>query len=41
MQNKIESLDGRFKSEREICVKACRDAFELKMEKNPFTLSTK
>ena len=32
LQNKNESLDGRFKSEREICVKACRDAFELQME---------
>lgn len=32
LQNKIESLDGRFKHEREICVKACRDAFGLQME---------
>lgn len=32
LQNKNESLDGRFKNEREICVKACREAFELQME---------
>lgn len=32
LQNKNESLNGRFKHEREICVKACRDAFELQME---------
>lgn len=32
LQNKNESLDGRFKSEREICVKACREAFGLQME---------
>lgn len=32
LQNKNESLNGRFKSEREICVKACRDAFGLQME---------